>query len=525
MRYRKLSVIGLVAVLLSCAASSRAQTHSARAPAQGRRAGAGAGSSQTGGQDRVQALAKQIQSLEERLAAVRAELDRLRHVADTRPELLSRLDRLEAVARKLREDLDALRLRQADVERDRNLVAKAMEEQRSRSWDIGYHGGVRFRSPGRRFSLKIKGFMVGRYRLGAVQTSDATADPEDGLDENGFALVHARLNLSGHVFTPKLRYAIQTELAGKPHLRKAALFIQPWSFLTLAIGQLKAPDSRQYLVSTSRLQLVDRGRAVKGFAHGYDVGITADFAFLHRALVLQVGLFNGAGANTVNDDTDLLYVLRVGTEPLGRVPKTEDDLARSVRPKIWIGGSAKFQKVDMGDLDGDGAMDKKQFYSLGAEAALYWRGFNLQTEFFAAIGRHEVDLCPTSYPASNRDCNKVDTHYGAYVQTGYVFSHGLQVSGRFSYAQVFDEGWSGDAASGTWKQSFGSLLPTPEGYRLDHVYEATGGLLYDPWGYHLRLGLIYSFQHESFLSNADSAQPKWLSRNLHLASLVARVLF
>ena len=512
--------------ILAFATASWAQTPGHRAAGRRRVRRQGSAEPRSNAQTTsTDALARQVQSLEERLAAMNAELERLRHQAATRPELLGRLDRLEALARKLREDLDALRIRQADVERDRAQVTEALEKHKSGSWRFGYKGGFQMQSPADHFSLKVKGFIVGRYTLGAVQTSDATADPEDGVDENSFELVHAKFKFMGHVWTPKLSYAFEVETAKSPKVKKAFFKIQPWSFWSVTIGQHKVMDSRDILSSTARLQLVDRSRAVKNFAHGYDVGVSTTVSFWKQAFLAQFGIFNGSGENVPNDDKRLLYVLRLGTAPLGPVPNIEEDAEISAHPKLWLGTSAEFNRVDVGDLDGDGKMDEKQVYTLGAEAAFYWKGFNFESEFFAAIGHHTVKDCPTSYPVTNRECNKIDTSYGAYAQVGYILGRGFQLAGRFSYTEVYDNGWSGDLTTGTWKRTLKPIMKGPKGYRLDHLYEATAGLLYDPWSYHLRLGLIYSYQRESFLSDESSVGPTTMDRNVHLASLVARVNF
>ncbi len=447
---------------------------------------------------RVSELSQRLSVLERRLAAQKA--------------LSRKTEELEAQVRALREEVSALRLRQADLERQRREVAAAT--QGTRNWEIRHHGGLEFTSPGRRFRLRIKSFVVGGWQAGYASTGDAT-DLESGLVENGFDLVNARLGVDGYLWSDKVSYTLIIETAHRPKLKKFLLKLGPWYGLSVTFGEQKVPDSFQQLRSTSKLQLLTRSPVVDDYGRSYDLGAVLSYAPWGPKFLVELGVFNGSGANVPNADTDLLYVLRMGIAPLGPLSSTEEDLSRRSRPRFWLGGSVLYDRVLMGDLDGDGEPDHRNHIKFGAEGALQWQGFNLQAEFFYTLIDHEQDACPQVYRDTNRPCNKRDGALGAYGQLGYVLPFGLQVAGRLSYAQNYDLGRSGD----TWKQIAGPAVAAPELYRLGSYWEATAGLLYDLWAGHLRLGLLYTWRRETLTPNEPGPDE---DRDLHFVALMAR---
>lgn len=144
-------------------------------------------------------------------------------------------------------------------------------------------------------------------------------------DLNSFRLRRSRLAVSGYVYSPKLLYKVQVELAGSAlSLRDAFV---TWKMkgndAQLSFGQLKAPLGRQELTSIFKQQAVDRSRVSDTFAHGWDAGIMLFGTPRGGRFEYYVGTFNGEGRNKgASDDARPMGVARLVWAPLGSVGYT-----------------------------------------------------------------------------------------------------------------------------------------------------------------------------------------------------------
>jgi phosphate-selective porin OprO and OprP len=233
--------------------------------------------------------------------------------------------------------------------------------------------------------LRLSGYINARYR-------------DDPTIHDGFDLRRARLVLRGDL-GKGFDFKLQAELAGSAaKLLDAALGWRHADALKVTAGQFKIPFSQENLISSNKLEtvnrsqvveaLVARGRDVIGNQVGRDIGVmasgTAPFGKPGAGVDYALGVFNGSGINTTdtNDRKDL--VGRVVVRPVeglsiggsgysGRftlpVAPDRDDLRRRV------GGEIAYQKgpwLFKGEyISGtDAHVDREGWYAMGCWFAI-----------------------------------------------------------------------------------------------------------------------------------------------------------
>lgn len=139
--------------------------------------------------------------------------------------------------------------------------------------------------------------------------------------KDGFDIRRARLDLRGNV-TSYFSYRVQVDLADKPKLIDGYGEIKLVDFFTITAGQFKIPFSLENLVSSNKLEMIDRsqvvealvarGKDVIGNQNGRDIGVQVSGTFLKlKDLPLveyRLGVFNGSGINvadTANEAKDI----------------------------------------------------------------------------------------------------------------------------------------------------------------------------------------------------------------------------
>jgi phosphate-selective porin OprO and OprP len=158
-----------------------------------------------------------------------------------------------------------------------------------------------------------------------------------------FDVPRLRLSMSGGVFAPWMKYALQFEMSrtageGGGRIKDAILGIQPagHAFLFQA-GQFKAPFGLQQLMSSGRLQFVDRAITDAKFNPGRDLGFLFGGTVAERRLGYSLGVFNGAGESRRQNNEGQLWVGRVFLNPLGEYRLAEGASDAPARPILHLG--------------------------------------------------------------------------------------------------------------------------------------------------------------------------------------------
>lgn len=165
--------------------------------------------------------------------------------------------------------------------------------------------------------IKISGYTQVRYR-------------QDKSINDTFDIRRARLDLKGDI-TERFDYRTQVEFGGTsgPFLLDATIGYKVNPYLKLTAGQFKIPFSQENLISSPKLEtinrsqvveaLVARGTDVIGNQNGRDIGIQVSGSILpkkdYNQLDYAFGIFNGAGINKVDTNEQKDFIGRLVFHP------------------------------------------------------------------------------------------------------------------------------------------------------------------------------------------------------------------
>jgi hypothetical protein len=234
------------------------------------------------------------------------------------------------------------------------LVSPAAAQE-EKEW--GYDKGFFFRTS--KFELKISTRTQFRYTYTMTDENSLT-------DDNGaFNLPRARLRLDGFAYYPWLKYKIQYDFTGQtyttatsvavpgtvpatvslsnkrgPDLRDLYFDLTRHPWVSVRLGQFKAPFGIQELTSSGEQEFVDRSIASEAFAPSRQQGAMLWGTTFEKKFGYEAGVFNGNARNVVtNDNTGYLYAGRMHWDPNGEYKLSESAVDHFDKP-IWTIGAA-----------------------------------------------------------------------------------------------------------------------------------------------------------------------------------------
>lgn len=342
-----------------------------------------------------------------------------------------------------------------------------------------------------RFSLQIRGRIQFRYDLEHYNTTGMAA--KDTMQS--LQVRRMRLLLQGTVFSPYVKYHLQfgfsprdmqNDLPNEPGsirrnpLRDARIEFDRLRDFTVWVGQFKTPFSRERMLSSANMNLVDRSTVNAEFNLDRDLGVqvmSKDLGGLGGRLAYYAGVFMGEGRNSFDlTDPGMLYVGRFEVNPFGKFEDySEGDLARSKKPGLSIGGAYAFQDrahAARGNV-GDYPLDRgtTNFHHVNADIMFKWRGLSVQTAFHYRKGFKRTSGGALDDMGAPIQTVTARQGLGWFAQAGYVVPKiPLEVVGRYSLI----------------RNNYGKTLSS-----LPDSDEAGGGLNWYFVGHDLKLQLDY----------------------------------
>jgi hypothetical protein len=226
-------------------------------------------------------------------------------------------------------------------------------------------------------------------------------DGEANEASHGLQIRRARVKFGGHMFGEHNEYKMELALSPRDEafdgntVHRTPLLDWYLDFthlrdLSVRFGQYKVPFSRQRVVSSGSLQMVDRALANGEFNLDRSIGLdlrSEDFLGLDK-LRYYLGIYTGEGRDQFEvDEFELMYLARFEVLPLGMFDDyAEGDFARIKRPRLAIAAAYAFvdgAQADQGILGStpsDGGTT--DYHNVAADFVLHVLGLSVTGEFF-----------------------------------------------------------------------------------------------------------------------------------------------
>lgn len=281
--------------------------------------------------------------------------------------------------------------------------------------------------------------------------------------QSSAAVRRARLKFDGWAVNPNFVYKVELALSNQD-LKSTSDFAQSggapkiildavvkWKFhknFELWAGQTKLPGNRERVVSSQKLQFVDRSSVNSIFNIDRDMGLQLRGKFKSGTAVIRpiVALSMGEGRNmAINNIGGLNYTGRLEYLPLGDFSGKGDyydsDLKREPTPKLMLGASYNFNKgASRQKQAGSFLMDAEGHYLVNdlqtvfVDAIFKYRGFSLAAEYAdkKCVLPHGVNHEAVKDKMIDAGGKSYHTGTGFNIQAGYLFKNNWEVAGRYT---------------------------------------------------------------------------------------------
>ncbi len=301
-----------------------------------------------------------------------------------------------------------------------------------------------------------------QFRMQSLYTSDR--DLESGSDWNSsYKIRRARLKFDGWALSPKLGYKVEMALSNDDLKSKddwdqsskapkimldAVVKWKVHKYLEIWAGQTKLPGNRERVVSSQKLQFVDRSLVNGIFNIDRDMGVQFRSNLKYGQIVVKpmFALAMGEGRNiTTGNIGGHSYTGRIELLPFGEFTSKGDyfgsDLKREATPKLALGATINLnQGASRQKQSGRFLMDESGNYltndleTIFIDGIFKYQGFSFAGEY-ARKSYVNVDVGDDGFPpttAIDADGKSYYTGSGITFQAGYLTKKNWELSTRYT---------------------------------------------------------------------------------------------
>lgn len=249
---------------------------------------------------------------------------------------------------------------------------------------------------------------------------DALVENDDVATTEGLRIRRARVGLFGSI-RDELGLNMVLDLrdmkAGGSMIHAADIVYRPFVFLNFAVGTAPTPFSAGSMVSSAKLQLIERSHSVEEFSAGSQLGTTVMGRVAGGILEYAAGIYNGGPGYTYGDlGEGFMYVARLQAAPLGEIHPGESDIEGS--PLRFAFGGDYYYNYD----------SSTRTHAVSADLCLKWRGLSLRGEWI--YDHKEPEDKPDLPPAISDKTRRM----GWYLQGGYFIVPALlELAARYEW--------------------------------------------------------------------------------------------
>lgn len=290
-------------------------------------------------------------------------------------------------------------------------------------------------------------------RFQTLYDGSLNLDTEDWSDQ--LLIRRARLKFEGFAYSPKLKYKIELGLSNRdtrsgqiPQSGNTANIILDavlkWNFAQnweLWFGQTKLPGNRERVISSQKLQFVDRSLVNSRFNIDRDLGLQLHHKDKIGNMIIRetVAISMGEGRDIIVDNRGGYdYTARIELFPFGEFQGKGayfgSDLEREETPKLAVGSTFDFndgarrQRGQLGsfitDLQGNEFINDLR--TIFVDAMFKYQGLSLMAEYANKSAANEI-------PGTGWG-----TGEGFVIQSGYLFPNNFEVAARFTTIEPDD---------------------------------------------------------------------------------------
>ncbi|MDX5346678.1 MAG: OprO/OprP family phosphate-selective porin, partial [Hymenobacteraceae bacterium] len=321
--------------------------------------------------------------------------------------------------------------------------------------------GLQFIAADSSFSTKIG------FRFQTLYNGNYNLNTDNWSDQ--FMTRRARLKFDGFAYSPKVVYKFELGFSNRDtggDLIRETNFtsnivldaVVKWNFYRnfwLWAGQTKLPGNRERVISSQKLQFVDRSHLNSRFNLDRDAGLQLHHEHKTGNVVWReiasVSMGNGRNVVTTNvHDEDFLgttnlggydYTARIECLPFGKFESGGDyvgsDLAREETPKLSVAATYDFNDDaprERGQL-GKFMSQQRDLRTVFVDAMFKYRGISVMAEY---ADRNAPDGSVVSYTETGSVKDAFYTGTALNVQSGYLFKNNIEVAGRYTYVHPED---------------------------------------------------------------------------------------
>ncbi len=304
--------------------------------------------------------------------------------------------------------------------------------------------GLQFITADSSFSIKLGARFQVLYQGNENQTTNNWDDR--------FLIRRARLKMEGFAYSPNLEYKIElglsnNDIGGDPLARNNFAnnlildAVAKWQMvpgLYLYVGQTKLPGNRERLVSSQKMQFVDRSMLNSRFNIDRDAGLQLHHEHQVGQVILReiASISSGDGRNvTTTNQGGYDYTGRFEILPFGAFEGDGDyvggDIYREETPKLAIAAAFDYnegatrEQGQLGDILGE-ARDLRTVF---IDAMFKYNGFSAMAEY---ANKKAPDGPVVAVDAFGEVEETYTTGDALNLQAGYVFPSNWEVAGRYT---------------------------------------------------------------------------------------------
>lgn len=254
------------------------------------------------------ALSQEMQQLRQHMAQQQQRLEQMQN----------RLDQVENENALLRRQTDQSWLTERRAEEVKTLIREVLADAETRAslleddLTAGWKDGFFLASEDGKFLLRLFGQLQVRHVLNTADNAqDNSEDPDEDLDDtvNGFEMTRVRIGFKGHIFDPSWKYFIWQgyNWDGSALLLDAYITKVLGGGWSVSAGQFKTPLLREWLVSETRQQFIERSLIAGCLCGHYTQGAMLDYKGdrVHGTFSINDGLV-GINSQWTDEDVEAL---------------------------------------------------------------------------------------------------------------------------------------------------------------------------------------------------------------------------